>query len=291
MGACVEHGASCFEKASLAYGHGTGNAFDEAAFIVLETLGLPVDGLAAHWKRKLSTAEHEAVTLIFKARIDTRKPASYLVHKAYIGGFPFYVDERVIVPRSFIGEILCNQMDGDITYSFLEKQENAGAVLDLCTGSGCLAIIAALLFSDAQVDAVDLSPDALAVAKRNVSDHGLEEFMTLHEGDLFAPLVGKKYDVIISNPPYVDADAMADLPPEYSCEPAMALASGNDGLDLVRCILREAPAYLNDKGGLLCEIGRGKALLEKEYPDISFLWLDTEESSGEVFWLTKDQFP
>jgi len=156
---------------------------------------------------------------------------------------------------------------------------------------GCLAIIAALLFSDAQVDAVDLSPDALAVAKRNVSDHGLEEFMTLHEGDLFAPLVGKKYDVIISNPPYVDADAMADLPPEYSCEPAMALASGNDGLDLVRCILREAPAYLNDKGGLLCEIGRGKALLEKEYPDISFLWLDTEESSGEVFWLTKDQFP
>ena len=287
---CVRYGERLFRKAGLSYGQGTGNAFDEAAFIALEIMGLRVDGLEEHWKHAVKPEEQQKIRQVMEARVAARTPASYLLNKAYIRGYPFYVDERVIVPRSFIGEILCNQMEGNVTYSFLDKREGAGRVLDLCTGSGCLAIIAGDLFREAQVDAVDLSPDALAVARRNVEAHDTKRRITLHEGDLFAPLTGKKYDVIISNPPYVDAQAMSELPPEFRYEPEMALGCcGTDGLDIVRRILKEAPAHLNDGGGLLCEIGRGKKLLEKEYPDLPFLWLDTEESSGEVFWITKDR--
>lgn len=290
VGDAVRHAAERFEAVELAYGHGTDNAFDEATFIVLETLGLPPGGLGKHRKRKLNVQERQAIEKNIAARVETRKPASYLLNKAYIRGFPFYVDERVIVPRSFIGEILCNHMEGEVTYSFLEKREDAGAVLDLCTGSGCLAIIAAELFRDARIDAVDLSADALAVARRNVAAHGMEEVITLYEGDLFAPLAGKAYDVIISNPPYVDAAAMAELPPEYRHEPEMALGlCGADGLDIVRRILKEAPLHLNDGGGLLCEIGRGREALEEAFPRMPFLWLETENSSGEVFWITKAQ--
>lgn len=278
-----------FESAGLAYGHGTGNAFDEAAFIVLETLNLPPDSLRESWKRRLSRTEKQAIEETVAARIGTRKPASYLLNKAYIGDFPFYVDERVIVPRSFIGEILCKQIEGVAVSSFLDRRAQAKSVLDLCTGSGCLAILAAHLFGAARVDAVDLSPDALDVARRNIDDYGMAGSIKLHEGDLFAPLAGKKYDIIISNPPYVDARAMAALPPEYRHEPEMALASGADGLDIVRRILKEAPGHLNEGGGLLCEIGRGKEILEKEYPNLPFLWLDTETSSGEVFWIREDQ--
>lgn len=276
----IRYGVSCFNKAGLSYGHGTDNAFDEAVYLALETLHLPLDQLEPYLDARLTAAERKDVAAIIAKRVKTRKPAAYLTNKAYIQGLPFYVDERVIVPRSFIGELLCN----DFTLA-----ENPATVLDLCTGSGCLAILAAHIFPEAQVDAVDLSPDALAVAKINVEQHGCEDRVNLFKGDLFKPLKGKKYDLIITNPPYVDDDAMKELPAEYRHEPKMALASGDDGLDIVRRILAEASEYLTEGGGLICEIGHGRVLLEEEYPDLEFLWLDTEMSEGEVFWLTREQ--
>jgi ribosomal protein L3 glutamine methyltransferase len=290
LGDFVTQAMERFEAADLHYGHGTATAFEEAVFIVLETLGIPVDGDEPDWGQALGEPDRRKLTMVIDARIATRKPAPYLVNRAYIQGFPFYVDERVIVPRSFIGELLCNQIYGDGTLSFLDKRRKAGKVLDLCTGSGCLAILAAHAFPEADIDAVDLSMDALEVARRNVKNHDMAARITLYGGDLFRPLAGQTYDVIITNPPYVDAEAMAELPPEYRHEPAMALGMcGDDGLDLVRRIIDEAPAYLSDGGGLLCEIGRGKENLEAAYPDFPFLWLETAESSGEVFWITREQ--
>lgn len=274
----IGDGARRFKKAGLSYGHGTDNPLDEAAWLVLETLRLPLDETAPLGK-KLTAAEAKAVASIIEKRIKTRKPAAYLLNKAYIQGLPFYVDERVIVPRSFIGELL-------IDFDLMRPPKT---VLDLCTGSGCLAILAAHVFPRARVDAVDLSAAALTVAKRNVREHDIVKRVRLFKGDLFKPLKSKKYDLIITNPPYVDAKAMKHLPPEYQHEPKMALASGKDGLDLVRRILKEAPLHLAPGGGLLCEIGRGRKLLEKEYPRLPFLWLDTELSAGEVFWLTREQ--
>ncbi len=277
----IRYGVSCFRKAGLSYGHGTDNAFDEAAYLVLETLHLPVDELEPYLDAQLTKPERAAVAKIIAQRVKTRKPAAYLTHKAYVQGIPFYVDERVIVPRSFIGELICAE-----DFSLAGEPES---VLDLCTGSGCLAILAAHVFPNAMIDAVDLSPDALAVAKINVAASGCEDRIALYKGDLFKPLKENRYDLIITNPPYVDAHAMRDLPPEYRHEPKMALASGHDGLDIVRRILKEAPDYLSKNGGLLCEVGSGRFLLEAEYPHLDFLWLDTETSEGEVFWLTWKQ--
>ncbi|CAO3420926.1 50S ribosomal protein L3 N(5)-glutamine methyltransferase [Azospirillum endophyticum] len=285
----LRYGVSRFNEADLDYGHGTGTAFDEAVFLVLETLHLPVDQLGPYLDSRLTAAEREAVAGILHARIDTRKPAPYLLNKAYIQGIPFYVDERVIVPRSYIGELLFSDMFGGDDFTLVEDPTSVERVLDLCTGSGCLAILAARIFPEAQVDAVDLSPDALEVAKRNVADSGFEDRITLHQGDLFAPLKTRKYDVIITNPPYVDAEAMSALPPEFRAEPEMALAGGDDGLDIVRRILKEAPKHLTPEGGLLCEFGTGREILEAEYPNLDFLWLQTANSFGEVFWLTRDQ--
>lgn len=273
----IRYGVRCFNKAKLSYGHGTDNAFDEAAWLVLETMRLPVDRLEP--QLRLTEDERKAVKTIIDKRVKTRKPAAYLLNKAYIHGLPFYVDERVIVPRSFIGDLL-------VAFDLMRKPKT---VLDLCTGSGCLAILAAQVFPSAAVDAVDLSAGALEVAKRNVGDYGLKKKVHLFKGDLFKPLKNKKYDLIITNPPYVDAKAMKKLPPEYRHEPKMALASGKDGLDIVRQILKEAPEHLTPKGGLLCEVGRGREILEEEYPALPFLWLDTELSEGEVFWLTREQ--
>lgn len=281
----VRYAVSRFTAAELTYGHGTTNAFDEAAFMVLEGLNLPVDQLEPWWDARLIASERQKLTGLIEARVTTRKPAPYLLNRAYINGMPFYVDERVIVPRSFIGEILC----GDDASVFLDDVAQIESVLDLCTGSGCLAILATHLFPEASVDAVDLSPDAVEVAKKNIVLHGVEERLNLFQGDLFAPLKGRSYDLIITNPPYVDAEAMNDLPPEFRHEPRMALESGDDGLDIVRRILEDAPDHLNAGGGLLCEIGRGRELIEEAYPDLPFLWLDTEDSSGEVFWLTREQ--
>lgn len=277
----LRYAVSRFNKADLAYGHGTDNAFDEAAWLVLETLRLPVDSLKPHLNKRLTADDRKAVKSIIDRRVKTRKPAAYLLNKAYIRGLPFYVDERVIVPRSFIGDLL-------VEFDLMPAAPKT--VLDLCTGSGCLAILAAHVFPSAAVDAVDLSAGALVVAKRNVHDSGHEDRIKLFKGDLFRPLKNKKYDLIITNPPYVDAKAMKALPPEYRHEPTMALASGKDGLDIVRRILQEAAAHLTPQGGLLCEVGRGRVLLEEEYPHLPFLWLDTELSEGEVFWLTRKQF-
>jgi ribosomal protein L3 glutamine methyltransferase len=202
-------------------------------------------------------------------------------------GLPFYVDERSIVPRSFIGELLDSHFGGDDedTTSLLGGPAEVTRVLDLCTGTGCLAILAARHFPNAAIDAVDISADALAVAARNVGDHGLESRVALHRGDLFAPLSGQRYDLIISNPPYVDAEGMASLPRECRAEPKLAFDGGADGLDIVRRILAEAKSHLTPQGGLLCEIGRGRDNLEAAFPALPLLWLDTEESEGEVFWI------
>lgn len=281
----VRYGVSEFNKADLFFGHGTFNAWDEAVFLVLEGLRLPIEQLEPYLDAVLLPAERKRLAELIAARVTTRKPAPYLVNKAYLQGVPFYVDERVIVPRSYIAELLFNDDMG-----LIEHPEEISSVLDLCTGSGCLAILATYLFDNAMVDAVDLSPKAIEVAKINMANAMFSERLSLFKGDLFAPLKGRTYDLIITNPPYVDANDMKDMPKEYLHEPKMALAAGDDGLDIVHRILKEAPKHLNDGGRLICEIGYGRENIEEAYPDLPFLWLDTEESEGEVFWLTKEQF-
>lgn len=287
----IRYAVSRFNRAGLVHGHGAVTAYDEAAFIVLETLKLPVDQLEPYLDARLIPAERLALAEIIHQRVTTRKPAAYLTKRTYIQGVPFYVDDRVIVPRSFIGELLFGELfGGEQDFTLVDDVTEVEAVLDLCTGSGCLAILAAGIFPLAKVDAVDLSPDALEVAKINVADHNLGDRVKLYQGDLFKPLKGKKYDLIITNPPYVDAEAMADLPPEYQAEPRMALVGGgDDGMDIVHRILKDAPKHLNAGGGLLVEIGTGRAALEEAYPDAEFLWLETELSFGEVFWITREQ--
>jgi ribosomal protein L3 glutamine methyltransferase len=283
------HAVSCFTAAGLVYGHGTTNAVDEAAFIVLEGLALPIDSLDPFLDAKLLPRERLRLAELIDARVETRKPAAYLLGRAYIQGVPFYVDERVIVPRSFIGELLFTGLVGE--GAPIEAPEAATAVLDLCAGGGSLAILAARAFPNAAIDAVDLSADALDVAKRNVDEHGLAGRITLHRGDLFEPLGAKRYDVILSNPPYVDAEALAAFPPEFAAEPRLAHAGGTDGLDIVRKILARAREFLTPEGALVCEIGRRRPRLEAEFPDLPLIWLDTEESEGEVFLLRASEWP
>jgi ribosomal protein L3 glutamine methyltransferase len=284
----LRYATSRFGEAKLAFAHGTTDPVAEAAFLICETLHLHPDRFEAFATARVTAREAKAICEVIERRIATRKPAAYLVNKIYMRGLPFYVDERVIVPRSFIGELLDSH--------FGENEEDGGAliddpaeietVLDLCTGSGCLAILAAGHFPNAHIDAVDISKDALEVAARNVADHGLEQRVKLHRGDLFGPLTGKRYDLIISNPPYVDAQGMADLPRECRAEPKLAFDGGPDGLAIVRRILNEAPSYLAPQGKLLCEIGRGREPLEAAFPHLPLLWLDTEDSEGEVFWIS-----
>jgi len=284
----LRYAISRFEAAEIAYGHGTSNATDEAAYLILEHLRLPIDQLDPFLDARLVAGERQALAELIEARVATRKPAAYLLKKSYIRGVPFYVDERVIVPRSYLGELLCSELFAADGSGILDPAE-VGSVLDLCTGSGALAALAAMVFPHARVDAVELSPDAAAVARKNIASAAESERIELFEGDLFQPLAGRTYDLIVTNPPYVDAEAMAALPPEYRHEPVLALAGGEDGLDFVRRILKEAPAHLNESGGLLCEIGTGREILDAEYPQLRFLWLDTEESSGEVFWLPANE--
>lgn len=270
-----------FRAARLAYGHGTTNARDEAAFLVLEGLRLPIDRLDPYLDLRPTAAERARLLTLIDARVSLRLPAPYLVGAAYMHGVRFHADRRALIPRSFIGDMLA---DGVLPIGDANRIKH---VLDLCTGSGCLAILAALTFPRAHIDAADLSAGALALAWRNVAIHRLSDRIALHRGDLFGPVQDRRYDLILSNPPYVDASGMAKLPPEYRHEPRMALAAGDDGLDLVRRILAEAPRHLAKHGALICEIGRGRRNLEAAFPRLPFLWLDTEQSEGEVFWIAR----
>jgi len=272
---------SRFRAARLAYGHGTTNARDEAAFLLLEALRLPIHSLDPYLDLKPTAAERARLLTLIDARVALRLPAPYLVGAAYMHGVRFHADRRALIPRSFIGDLLAG---GGLP---IGDPSRVRRVLDLCTGSGCLAILAALVFPRARIDAVDLSAGALVLARRNVAAHRLGDRIALHRGDLFKPLANRRYDLILSNPPYVDARGMAKLPPEYRHEPRMALAAGDDGLDLVRRILAEAPKHLAKNGSLLCEIGRGRKPLEAAYPRLPLLWLDTEQSEGEVFWISR----
>jgi ribosomal protein L3 glutamine methyltransferase len=280
----VRYAVSRFTAAKLAFAHGTTDPVAEAAFIVCETLHLNPEQFETFASARVTAEEGRRILDLIDRRVATRKPAAYLLKRIYMRGLPFYVDERVIVPRSFIGEILDSHFSGD-DGSLVDDPAEVASVLDLCTGSGCLAILASQSFPNAQIDAVDLSQDALDVAARNIADHGLGQRVTLYKGDLFGPLGSTRYDLIISNPPYVDAQGMAELPPECRFEPRLAFDGGVDGLDIVRRILNEAGKHLTEEGGLLCEIGRGRALLEHAFPQLPLLWLDTEESDGEVFWI------
>ena len=282
----VRYAVSRFKEAKLSFAHGTTDPVAEAAFLVCETLHLHPDQFEVFATARVAAHEARAILDVISRRVTSGKPAAYLVNKIYMRGLPFYVDERVIVPRSFIGELLDSHFGGaeGESPSLIDDANAVEHVLELCTGSGCLAILAACSFPNAEIDAVDISKGAVAVAARNVSDHGLEAQVTLHRGDLYAPVAGKRYDLIIANPPYVDAEGMAGLPRECRAEPKLAFDGGADGLDVISRILDQARQHLTPEGGLLCEIGRCREALEAAYPHAEFLWLDTEESEGEVFW-------
>ena len=274
----LRYAVSRFRAAGIVFEQGTNTALDEAAFLLLWGLNLPIDQLDPFLDARLVRAEREALIALIEKRIATRKPAAYLTGEAWIKTHRFAVDERVIVPRSFIGEMLA----GDV--SMLEGGP-VRRILDLCTGSGCLAILAALAFPDAKVDAVDVSADALAVAKINVENYRLAGRIQLFEGDLFAPLKDRRYDLIVGNPPYVRDAVVAAYPPEHACEPAIAHAGGPDGLDIVRRIMADATRHLEAGGRLLVEVGLGQGKLAADFPDLPFLWLETEDSAGDVFLL------
>lgn len=275
---------SRFNEAKLFFGHGSATAFDEAAYLILHTLHLPLDNLEPFLDATLTSAEHKAVIAQLARRVNERVPAAYLTHEAWLGTHRFYVDERTIVPRSFIAELLREELQ-----PWVADAEEVGRVLDLCTGSGCLAILAALTFPNAEVDAVDLSNDALAVATRNVDDYALQDRVHLVASDMFAGLKNRKYDVIISNPPYVTADSMNALPEEYRHEPQLALASGKDGLDHVRTILKAAPAFLNEHGLLVVEVGFNREGVEAAFDALPLTWAETSAGDGVVFLVTREE--
>jgi ribosomal protein L3 glutamine methyltransferase len=279
----LRYAVSRFNEAELAFGHGTQSAWDEAAYLLLHALHLPIDRLDPFLDATLTQQERVAVHELLTRRIDERIPAAYLTREAWLGAFRFYVDERVIVPRSFIAELL-----PDGLAAFVGDREEVRTALDLCTGSGCLAILLAAAFADADIDAVDLSSDALAVAQRNVSDYGLADRINLIRSDVYANLAGKNYDLIISNPPYVTAMAMDELPAEYRHEPRLALAGGDDGLDIVRAIVKDAPKYLNPQGTLVVEIGHNRNAVDAAFPRLPLVWLATASAEDSVFAIRRE---
>ncbi|MCC8394503.1 50S ribosomal protein L3 N(5)-glutamine methyltransferase [Paraburkholderia sp. MMS20-SJTR3] len=282
----LRYAVSRFNEAKLSFGHGSANAYDEAAYLLLHTLHLPLDLLDPFLDARLTSAEIDAVLKVIERRAAERVPAAYITQEAWMHGYRFHVDERVIVPRSFIGELL---QDG--LQPYVEDPEQVGAVLELCTGSGCLAILAAHAFPNADVDAVDLSAPALEVATRNVAEYKLEERIALFEGDLYAPLAERRYDVILSNPPYVNATSMQALPAEYKHEPEMALAGGADGMDIVRRIIADARNWLTDEGVLVVEIGNEREHVEAAFGGLDLVWLPTSAGDDNVFLIQARDLP
>ncbi|MDR3395939.1 MAG: 50S ribosomal protein L3 N(5)-glutamine methyltransferase [Pandoraea sp.] len=283
----LRYAVSRFTEAELAFGHGTATAYDEAAYLLLHTLHLPIDTLDPFLDARLLPEEIERVLSVINRRAGERVPASYITNEAWMHGHRFYVDERVIVPRSFVGELL-----EDALQPWVDHAENVADVLELCTGSGCLAILAAETFPAAQIDAVDISADALAVAKINVADYGLEDRVALHLGDLYAPLPqGKRYEVILTNPPYVNEGSMQVLPAEYRHEPRLALAGGDDGMDVVRRIIAGAREHLTDNGVLVVEVGNERHFVEAAFPDLPITWLATSAGDDMVFLVQAADLP
>jgi ribosomal protein L3 glutamine methyltransferase len=272
-----------FAEAKLYYGHGTDNARDEAVWLVIATLHILYDDLDAQAERRLNAAEQRVVHELVEARISTRKPLAYLLHEAWFAGLKFYVDERVIVPRSLIGDFIHEQFQPWIDPARVHR------ILDLCTGSGCIAIAAALAFPQAQVDGADISADALAVARINVEQHGFAARVQLVQSDLYSGLAGRRYDLILTNPPYVNAADMAALPDEYRHEPALALASGEQGLNAILHILAHAPAHLNPGGALVAEVGNSHVALAARFPEVPFVWLTSVSGDESVFLLSAEE--
>jgi ribosomal protein L3 glutamine methyltransferase len=279
----LRYAVTRFSAAKLAFGHGTDNAYDEAAYLLLRALDLPLDRLEPFLDAKLTQPERAQVAQLLERRTDQRVPAAYLTHEAFLGEFRFYVDERVLIPRSFIAELLPNGLA-----PYVGDPEGVASALDLCTGSGCLAILLAHAYPQAEVDAVDVSADALTVAQRNVAEYGLADRINLIRSDLYANLSEKSYDLIISNPPYVTDVAMEELPAEYRHEPAVALAGGEDGLDAVRTIVRDAPRFLEPRGVLVVEVGHNRTAVEQAFPRLPLVWLATRSAEDSVFLVTRE---
>ncbi|MEN9544959.1 MAG: hypothetical protein RLZZ598_1792 [Pseudomonadota bacterium] len=277
----IEREARRLDAAGLAFGHGTANAFDEAAWLVQWSLGFPVDTLEDHEQRPVSEAEATQATELIDRRIATRQPAAYLTREAWLQGVPFYVDERAIVPRSFIAELIA---DASIDFWLDDRTHRA---LDLCTGNGSLAVLAAMAWPELRIDASDLSADALAVARINVEQHALQERITLLQGPGLTALSGP-YDLILCNPPYVNAASMAVLPAEYRAEPELALASGEDGMDFIRGLLADAPRVMSPNAVLVLEIGNEREHFENAFPQLEAVWLATSAGEDQVLLLTRD---
>ena len=277
----IDAGAQRLADAGVAFGHGTANAFDEAAWLVLWKLGYPLDQIDEHADKPVTPEQHAAVDALVAERIATRKPAAYLTKEAWLQGVPFYVDERAIVPRSYIAEIIDN---GDIDYWL---GEHTRRVLDLCTGNGSLAVIAALCWPDVSVAAADISPKALEVARINLDKHGLGGRITLIHSDGLKSVHGS-FDLVLCNPPYVNTQSMTQLPPEYRAEPALALAGGADGMDFIRRLLADAPAHMTEHAVLVLEIGNERAHFEAAFPRLPAVWLETSAGDDQVLLLTRE---